>query len=102
MLLLSSLSKYPISLLPERSIFHARSLTFTLVVSLLVMIGFNLERSLIFYLDNNKRLFVHVGTFPFPKGFELLLKFELFLETTIKLRFRKISSPNSPKGEKKN
>ena len=64
-------------------------------------VGFNLDTSLTFYLDNNKRLYVHIGTFPFPKHFELLLKFQLFLETTIKLRYRKISGPNSPKSEKK-
>lgn len=43
----------------------------------------------IFYLDFSRKLYVHIGFFPFKQ--EVYLKYELFLDSSIKIRFRNIA-----------
>ncbi len=50
--------------------------------------GLNLANCHIFYLDFVRKLYVHLGLFPFRQ--EVYLKCELFLDTSIKIRFRSI------------
>lgn len=51
--------------------------------------GLNLTNCHIFYLDFARKLYVHLGLFPFRQ--EVYLKYELFLDTSIKIRFRSIA-----------
>ena len=44
----------------------------------------------IFYLDFTRKLYVHIGCFPFKQ--EIYLKYELFLDSSIKIRFRNITA----------
>jgi hypothetical protein len=57
--------------------------------------GLNLANCHIFYLDFERKLYVHLGLFPFKQ--ELYLKYELFLDASIKMRFRSIAGQK--KGE---
>lgn len=39
-------------------------------------------------MDFSRKLYVHIGLFPFKQ--EVFLKYELFLDSAIKIRFRRI------------
>jgi hypothetical protein len=58
--------------------------------------GLNLTDCHIFYLDFARKLYVHLGLFPFRQ--EVYLKYELFLDTSIKIRFRSIAA-RGPAGQ---
>lgn len=55
-----------------------------------VNLGLNLANCHIFYLDFARKLYVHLGLFPFKQ--EVYLKYELFLDASIKIRFRSIAA----------
>ena len=43
-----------------------------------------------FYLDFDRKVYVHMGQFPFPQVVHL--RYELFLDSAIKIRYRNIAT----------
>ena len=70
---------------------HVKSLSIYMCSRYLYFdLGLNLNNCNLFYLDFVRKHHVHIGIFPFKQ--ELYLKYELFLESAIKIRYRCISA----------
>jgi hypothetical protein len=57
----------------------------TQIVNFLLKLEIPLFNCHIFYFDNFKSLFVHLGTYPFKQ--DICLKLEIFIETHIQIRY---------------
>lgn len=59
------------------------------MVRVILMLGFPLDNSQIFYWDYNRKMLVYVGNFPFKQ--EVFLRYENFQEKLVMIHVRRIA-----------
>lgn len=83
-------------LLLEKLIYLEQLALLALQVTFINNLGLQLHNCHIFYLDFTQKLYIYLGQFPFKQ--ELLLKYELFLDSSIKLRYKKVINNTNQQG----